>query len=80
MYFYRFVVCETCYIFVAVYRETTKTKNTKMKKRSMKAMYKCELADCAGVTTKTLRRWLKPYQQQLEAMGVSKHSIASNPL
>lgn len=50
-----------------------------MKKRSMKAMYKCELADCAGVTTKTLRRWLKPYQQQLEAMGVKPKDQILNP-
>ena len=28
----------------------------------MKAMYKYEIADRAGVTTKTLRRWLKPYK------------------
>lgn len=27
----------------------------------MKAMYKSELAAYAGVSTKTLRRWLKPY-------------------
>ena len=36
----------------------------------MKAMYKSELAAYAGVSTKTLRRWLKPYQQQLTELGM----------
>ena len=36
----------------------------------MKAMYKSELAAYAGVTTRTLRRWLKPYQQQLAELGM----------
>lgn len=36
----------------------------------MKAMYKSELAAYTGVTTRTLRRWLKPYQQQLAELGM----------
>lgn len=36
----------------------------------MKAMYKSELAAYAGVSTRTLRRWLKPYQQQLAELGM----------
>ena len=38
--------------------------------QNMKAMYKSELAAYAGVTTRTLRRWLKPYQQQLAELGM----------
>ena len=45
----------------------------------MKAMYKYEIADRAGVTTKTLRRWLKPYQKELEAMGVKPKDQILNP-
>ncbi len=33
-------------------------------------MSKQQLADSAGVTTKTLMNWCKPYQQELEAMGM----------
>ncbi len=40
------------------------------KLKNMKAMYKSELAAYAGVTTRTLRRWLKPYQQQLAELGM----------
>ena len=36
----------------------------------MKAMYKSELAAYAGVSTGTLRRWLIPYRQQLNEIGV----------
>ncbi len=43
----------------------------------MKAMYKSELAAYAGVTG-TLRRWLIPYRQQLNEMGVkSKDQLLS---
>ena len=34
-------------------------------------MYKSELADLAGVTTRTLHRWLKTHQHVLKAMGVT---------
>ena len=36
----------------------------------MKAMTKQQLAQCAGVTTKTLMSWCEPYQRELEAMGL----------
>ena len=36
----------------------------------MKAMTKQQLADRAGVTTKTLMSWCEPYQRELEAMGM----------
>ena len=38
----------------------------------MKSMTKGELARQAGVTPRTLRNWLQPYQDILEAMGVRK--------
>ena len=35
----------------------------------MKAMSKQQLADRAGVSLKTLNRWLMPYHDRLTAMG-----------
>ncbi len=35
----------------------------------MKAMSKQQLADRAGVSLKTLNRWLQPYRDELAAMG-----------
>ncbi len=37
----------------------------------MKAMSKQELADCAGVSVRTLYNWLKPFQNELAEMGAS---------
>ena len=45
----------------------------------MRAMYKSELAAYAGVTTRTLRRWLKPYQQQLTELGMQPKDQLVNP-
>lgn len=45
----------------------------------MKAMYKSELAAYAGVSNKTLRRWLKPYQQQLTELGMQPKDQLVNP-
>lgn len=36
----------------------------------MKAKSKKELADMAGVSVDTLREWCKPYQKELERMGM----------
>ena len=36
----------------------------------MKAMYKFELAVYAGITSKTFRRWTKPFDEELARMGV----------
>ena len=36
----------------------------------MKAMTKQQLADSAGVTTKTLMSWCETYQKELDAMGL----------
>mgnify|MGYP002623576183 CR=1 FL=1 len=36
----------------------------------MKAKSKSELAEAAGVSVDTLREWMKPYQKELEAMGL----------
>ena len=33
-------------------------------------MYKFELAAYAGITSKTLRRWTKPFDEELAHMGV----------
>ena len=39
----------------------------------MKAMTKQQLADCAGVSVRTLNNWCKPYQEELLLMGVRPH-------
>lgn len=36
----------------------------------MKAISKQKMADKAGVSLNTLNRWCKPFQQELEAMGL----------
>ncbi|MBP3835263.1 MAG: hypothetical protein J6E45_04980 [Prevotella sp.] len=37
----------------------------------MKAMTKQQLADCAGVSVKTLMNWCKPHQETLTQMGMT---------
>lgn len=49
------------------------------KLKNMKAMYKSELATYAGVSTGTLRRWLMPYRQQLNEMGVKPKDQLLSP-
>ena len=39
----------------------------------MKAMSKQELANSAGVTTKTLMSWCEPFLSELETMGMQQH-------
>ena len=36
-------------------------------------MSKQQLADAAGVTTKTLMSWCEPFLNELEAMGMQPH-------
>ena len=40
----------------------------------MKAMSKQQLADAAGVSVTTLMNWCKPYQEELEALGMRPNS------
>lgn len=42
-------------------------------------MYKSELAAYAGVSTGTLRRWLIPYRQQLNDIGVKPKDQLLSP-
>ena len=39
----------------------------------MKAMTKQQIADRAGVTTKTLMSWCEPFLDELESMGMRTH-------
>ena len=41
--------------------------------KNMKAMTKQQLADRAGVTTKTLMIWCEPFQGELASMGMQSH-------
>ena len=45
----------------------------------MKAMSKQQLAEIAGVTTKTLMTWCEPFQKELEAMGMRPNSKVLSP-
>ncbi len=36
----------------------------------MKSMLKSELAQAAGVSTRTLKRWLKNHEKNLQEMGI----------
>lgn len=45
----------------------------------MRAMYKSELAAYAGVSTGTLRRWLMPYRQELNEIGVKPKDQLLSP-
>ncbi len=42
-------------------------------------MTKQQLADMAGVSVKTLLRWCKPYQRDLDAMGVPRNAHVLPP-
>lgn len=46
----------------------------------MKAMLKQELADKAGVSVNTLNRWCKPFQKELEAMGLQRKTKMLPPV
>ena len=41
---------------------------------SYKAMYKCELANAAGVSRQTFYNWTKEYQDDLRQFGVSRNT------
>ena len=45
----------------------------------MKAMLKKELADCAGVSLRTLHRWCEPYREELLRMGWQPKMILLPP-
>ena len=45
----------------------------------MKSMTKQQLADCAGVSVKTLMSWCSPYMKELEQMGMKPHAKVLPP-
>lgn len=45
----------------------------------MKAMYKCELARAAGVSTTTFKRWISKHEAELERLGNSPKAKIINP-
>ena len=46
---------------------------------NMKAMSKSELADRAGVSVNTLMNWCKPFQQELDMMGMMPNAKVLPP-
>ena len=45
----------------------------------MKAMSKQQLADCAGVSVRTLMAWCRPYAKKLEEMGLRPRAKVLEP-
>ena len=45
----------------------------------MKAMTKQQLADCAGVSDRTLMNWCEPFRSELERMGMKPSSRVLPP-
>ena len=45
----------------------------------MKAKSKSELAEAAGVSLNTLREWCKPWQNELESMGLRPNARVLPP-
>ena len=45
----------------------------------MRAMSKQELADCAGVSVRTLMNWCEPYQTELRVLGLKRFTKILNP-
>ena len=45
----------------------------------MKAMYKCELARAAGVSTTTFKRWISKHEAELERLGNAPKAKIINP-
>lgn len=45
----------------------------------MKAKSKSELAEAAGISLDTLRKWCEPYMKELEAMGLPPHAKVLPP-
>lgn len=37
----------------------------------MKSMSKLQLAQCAGVSVRTLMRWCRPYEEELQLLGLT---------
>lgn len=52
-----------------------RVKNQTNNSELMKAMTRQELADKAGVTTKTLSNWLTPHEKVLSSMGMKPRHI-----
>lgn len=45
----------------------------------MRAMSKQELADCAGVSVRTLMNWCEPYKEELRQLGLKRFTKILNP-
>ena len=46
----------------------------------MKAMTRQQIASYAGVTVKTLSKWMKPFERELEALGLRPGMIVLPPV
>lgn len=44
-----------------------------------RAMYKSELAEAAGVSRSTFRRWLQSDQKKLAELGIARHAKLLSP-
>lgn len=51
-----------------------------MEKSPYKAMYKFEIAAAAGVSTRTLRRWIRTDKEYFNSVGVSETTKLLPPI
>ena len=50
-----------------------------MKNKKRQTRSKAEIADALDISASTLKNWLRPFQSELEAMGISKHAKVLPP-
>ena len=50
-----------------------------MSKKKRQTRTKAEIAEALDISASTLKAWLKPFQAELEKMGVSKFAKVLNP-
>jgi hypothetical protein len=48
-------------------------------KETMKAMSKQQLADCAGVSRRTLMRWCSDHEEELQRLGLKPNAKVLPP-
>ena len=63
-------------MFIKCLKSIVKTSKVKR----MKAMTRQQIACCAGVTVKTLSKWMKPQRKELEALGLRPGMIVLPPV
>ena len=50
-----------------------------MKNKKRQTRSKAEIADALDISASTLKNWLRPFEKELEEIGVSKHAKVLTP-